>query len=161
MQYGTVYVAQIALGSNEMQTVKAFREAEAWPGPSLLLAYSTCIAHGFDMRDSMKEMDLAVKSGHWPLWRYQPATDHGAQPFRLDSKAPSVPLSELQRNEARYAVLERTHPERARELRALAQADVDERWRYYAQLADVERRLTSGAAAEAAAVDEGSEEDGS
>jgi pyruvate-ferredoxin/flavodoxin oxidoreductase len=156
MQYGTVYVAQIALGSNEMQTVKAFREAEAWPGPSLLLAYSTCIAHGFDMRNSMKQMDLAVKTGHWPLYRYQPAHEADAQPFRLDSKAPSVPLLELQRSEARYAVLERTHPERARELRLLAQADVNERWRYYEQLAGVERRLATGAAAEAA---EASEED--
>jgi pyruvate-ferredoxin/flavodoxin oxidoreductase len=156
MQYGTVYVAQIALGSNEMQTVKAFREAEAWPGPSLLLAYSTCIAHGFDMRNSMKQMDLAVKTGHWPLYRYQPAHEADAQPFRLDSKAPSVPLLELQRSEARYAVLERTDPERARELRLLAQADVNERWRYYEQLAGVERRLATGAAAEAA---EATEED--
>lgn len=154
MQYGTVYVAQIALGSNEMQTVKAFREAEAWPGPSLLLAYSTCIAHGFDMRNSMKQMDLAVKTGHWPLYRYQPAHEADTQPFRLDSKAPSVPLLELQRSEGRYAVLERSDPERARELRLLAQADVNERWRYYEQLAGVERRLATGAAAEAAVASE-------
>jgi pyruvate-ferredoxin/flavodoxin oxidoreductase len=150
MQYGSVYVAQIAMGANEMQTVKAFREAEAWPGPSLLLAYSTCIAHGVDMRHSMTRMDLAVKSGHWPLYRYQPGTEADAQPFRLDSKAPSVPLREFQSTEARYAVLERTHPERAKELQALAQADVNERWHYYEQLAGVERRLASSAAAEVA-----------
>jgi pyruvate-ferredoxin/flavodoxin oxidoreductase len=138
MQYGTAYVAQIALGSNEMQTIKAFREAEAWPGPSLLLAYSTCIAHGVDMRDSMKRMDLAVKTGYWPLFRYQPS-EEGDHPFRLDSKAPSMKLEEMLRTEARYAVLERSNPERARVLRELAQADVDERWRYYEQLAGVER----------------------
>jgi pyruvate-ferredoxin/flavodoxin oxidoreductase len=138
MQYGTAYVAQIAMGANEMQTIKAFREAEAWPGPSLLLAYSTCIAHGVDMRDSMKRMDLAVKTGYWPLFRYQP-TEEGSQPFRLDSKAPSMKLEEMLRGEARYAVLERTEPERAQLLRDLAQADVDERWRYYEQLAGVDR----------------------
>jgi pyruvate-ferredoxin/flavodoxin oxidoreductase len=138
MQYGTAYVAQIALGANEMQTIKAFREAEAWPGPSLLLAYSTCIAHGVDMRDSMKRMDLAVKTGYWPLFRYQPS-EEGNRPFRLDSKAPSLPLDDMLRSEARYAVLERSDPDRAAALRELAQADVDERWRYYQQLAGVER----------------------
>jgi pyruvate-ferredoxin/flavodoxin oxidoreductase len=144
MQYGTVYVAQIAIGANEMQTVKAMREAEAWPGPSLLLAYSTCIAHGVDMRDSMKRMDLAVKTGYWPLLRYHPAETSDAQPLRLDSKAPSVPLDELLRTEARYAVLESTNPERAAALQALAQSDVEERWRYYEQLAGVERTRVVG-----------------
>jgi pyruvate-ferredoxin/flavodoxin oxidoreductase len=138
MQYGTAYVAQVALGANEMQTIKAFREAEAWPGPSLLLAYSTCIAHGVDMRDSMKRMDLAVKTGYWPLFRYQPS-EEGDHPFRLDSKAPSIGLDQMLRTEARYAVLERSDPERAAALRELAQADVDERWRYYSQLSQVER----------------------
>jgi pyruvate-ferredoxin/flavodoxin oxidoreductase len=160
MQYGTVYVAQIALGSNERQTVKAFREAEAWPGPSLLLAYSTCIAHGIDMTHSMRHMDLAVKTGHWPLYRYQPSAGADSQPFQLDSKAPSVPLEEMHRSEARYAVLERSDPERAKALRTLAQADVNERWRYYEQLAGVERRLATGAADEAAAEDATNEEDG-
>jgi pyruvate-ferredoxin/flavodoxin oxidoreductase len=160
MQYGTVYVAQIALGSNERQTVKAFREAEAWPGPSLLLAYSTCIAHGIDMTHSMRHMDLAVKTGHWPLYRYQPSAGADTQPFQLDSKAPSVPLQELHRSEARYAVLERSHPERAKELRTLAQADVNERWRYYEQLAGIGRRLATGAVEEAAAEDATNEEGG-
>jgi pyruvate-ferredoxin/flavodoxin oxidoreductase len=139
MQYGSVYVAQIAIGANEMQTVRAFREAEAWPGPSLLLAYSTCIAHGVDMRDSMKRMDLAVKTGYWPLLRYHPGEEEGARPLRLDSKAPSLPLADMLRSEARYAVLESTDPERAASLQALAQRDVDERWRYYEQLAGIER----------------------
>ena len=144
MQYGTVYVAQVAMGANEMQTVKAFHEAEAWPGPSLLLAYSTCIAHGVDMRHSMQRMDLAVKTGYWPLFRFHPAEGAEGRPFRLDSKAPSAPLDDLLRTEARYAVLETTNPERAAALQALAQNDVDERWRYYEQLAGVER--TPGAA---------------
>ncbi|MFP4634449.1 MAG: thiamine pyrophosphate-dependent enzyme, partial [Nitriliruptoraceae bacterium] len=139
MQYGHVYVARIAMGANEMQTVKAFREAEAWPGPSLLLAYSTCIAHGVDMRDSMTRMDLAVKTGYWPLLRFHPAADDDAQPLRLDSKAPSEPVESFLRTEGRFAVLERTDPERAATLRDLAQADVDERWRYYEQLSQVTR----------------------
>jgi len=139
MQYGHVYVAKIALGANEMQTLKAMREAEAWPGPSLLLAYSTCIAHGVDMRDSMKRMDLAVKTGYWPLFRYHPGEDEHEHPFKLDSKAPKQPVSDFLSTEGRYATLTRTDPERARELSLLAQSDVDERWRYYEQLAGLER----------------------
>jgi pyruvate-ferredoxin/flavodoxin oxidoreductase len=138
MQYGTAYVAQVALGANEMQTIKAFREAQAWPGPSLLLAYSTCIAHGVDMRDSMKRMDLAVRTGYWPLFRYRPSEESN-HPFQLDSKPPSLRLDELLRTEARYAVLGQSEPDRAAALHELAQADVDERWRYYEQLAGVER----------------------
>ncbi len=143
IQYGSVYVAQIALGANEMQTIKAFREAEAWPGPSLLLAYSTCIAHGVDMRHSMGRMDLAVKTGYWPLFRYHPDAEDGSRPFRLDSKQPKEPVERFLTTEGRYAVLERSDPDRAKQLRALAQRDVDERWRYYEQLAGVERQLTN------------------
>ncbi|WP_211262426.1 pyruvate:ferredoxin (flavodoxin) oxidoreductase [Nitriliruptor alkaliphilus] len=142
MQYGTVYVAKIALGADERQTIKAFREAESWPGPSLLLAYSTCIAHGVDMRHSMGRMDLAVKTGYWPLFRFQPDAAEDTRPFRLDSKPPSVPLEDFLSTEGRYAVLERSDPERAAQLRELAARDVDERWRYYEQLAGVERHLT-------------------
>jgi pyruvate-ferredoxin/flavodoxin oxidoreductase len=141
VQYGHVYVAKIALGADEMQTLRAFREAEAWPGPSLLLAYSTCIAHGVDMRHSMRRMDLAVKTGYWPLFRYHPDEAADAHPFRLDSKAPSLPLQELLRTEARYEVLRASDPDRAAALAAMAQADVDERWRYYEQLSGVERQL--------------------
>jgi pyruvate-ferredoxin/flavodoxin oxidoreductase len=142
MQYGTVYVAQIALGANEMQTVKAFHEAAAWPGPSLLLAYSTCIAHGVDMRDSMKRQDLAVRTGYWPLFRYHPAEAAGTQPFRLDSKAPSLPLRDMLSTEGRFSMLERSDPERSALLREQLQREVTERWSYYEQLAGVERRLT-------------------
>ena len=141
MQYGTVYVAQVAMGANEMQTVKAFHEAAAWPGPSLILAYSTCIAHGVDMRDSMKRMDLAVRTGYWPLFRYHPAEAAGTTPFRLDSKPPSAPLREMLSTEGRFAMLERSDPERAAQLRAGLQRDVTERWSYYEQLAGVERRM--------------------
>ncbi len=139
MQYGHVYVAKIALGANEMQTLKAMREAEAWPGPSLLLAYSTCIAHGVDMRDSMKRMDLAVKTGYWPLFRYHPGEDEHEQPFQLDSKAPKQPVTDFLSTEGRFGTLARSNPERAKELATLAQSDVDERWRYYEQLAGLER----------------------
>jgi pyruvate-ferredoxin/flavodoxin oxidoreductase len=145
IQYGTVYVAQIALGSDERQTIKAFREAEAWPGPSLLLAYSTCIAHGVDMRHSMDRMDLAVKTGYWPLYRYHPGEEEGTRPFRLDSRAPSSPVKEFLRTEGRFAVLERSDPERAASLWELEQQDVDERWHYYEQLAGVERTVTDDA----------------
>jgi pyruvate-ferredoxin/flavodoxin oxidoreductase len=141
MQYGDVFVAQIAMGANETQTVRALREAEAWPGPSLILAYSTCIAHGIDMKDSMAHMDLAVKTGAWPLYRFHPGEDEHAQPFKLDSRKPSKPLSELHGSEARFAMLQRTDPWRAEQLQRLAQDDVDERWRYYEQLAGVERTL--------------------
>jgi pyruvate-ferredoxin/flavodoxin oxidoreductase len=141
MQYGNVYVAQIALGANEVQTVRALAEAAAWPGPSLVLAYSTCIAHGIDMKYSMTHMRDAVKSGHWPLYRFAPGTEEGTKPFRLDSRKPAMALSEFARVEARFAMLERSDPERAHHLMALAQADVDERWRYYEQLAGVERSV--------------------
>jgi pyruvate-ferredoxin/flavodoxin oxidoreductase len=141
MQYGTVYVAQVAMGANEMQTVKAFNEAAAWPGPSLILAYSTCIAHGVDMRDSMKRMDLAVKTGYWPLFRYHPAEAAGTTPFRLDSKPPSVDLRDMLSTEGRFAMLERSDPERSAQLRAGLQRDITERWSYYEQLAGVERRM--------------------
>ncbi|HLZ36382.1 MAG TPA: thiamine pyrophosphate-dependent enzyme, partial [Mycobacteriales bacterium] len=141
MQYGNVYVAQVALGANEVQTVRALMEAAAHPGPSLILAYSTCIAHGFDMRLSMYHERDAVKSGYWPLYRFAPGEEEHTKPFRLDSRKPSMPVVEFARTGARFAMLERTHPERAHVLLALAQADVDERWRYYEQLAGVERTI--------------------
>jgi len=141
MQYGNVYVAQIALGANEVQTVRALQEAAAWPGPSLVLAYSTCIAHGIDMKFSMTHQRDAVKSGHWPLYRFAPGPEEHTKPFRLDSRKPALALKDFARGEARFAMLERSDPERAHHLMALAQADVDERWHYYEQLAGVERSV--------------------
>jgi pyruvate-ferredoxin/flavodoxin oxidoreductase len=141
--YGNVYVAQIALGANDNQTNKAMLEAEAWSGPSLIIAYSTCIAHGIDMSTSMTHQKDAVKSGFWPLYRFQPSEAAEGQPFKLDSKAPSMPIAEFNSAETRFAILHRTQPERAAELAALSQADADERWRYYSQLADVQRKIPS------------------
>ena len=139
--YGDVYVAQIALGANEMQTVRALLEAEAWTGPSLVVAYSTCIAHGIEMATSMSHQKSAVGSGYWPLYRYHPSPEPGARPFQLDSKRPTLPLVDFSRSEARFAMLTRSDPGRARHLLALAQADVDERWSYYEQLAGVSRSV--------------------
>ena len=141
MQYGTVYVAQIALGANETQTIRALQGAADWPGPSLVLAYSTCIAHGFDMGESMTHQRDAVKSGYWPLYRFAPTEEAHGKPFHLDSRKPSLPLSAFTGQEARFAMLQRTDPVRAAHLLTLAQSDVDERWRYYEQLAGVERTV--------------------
>jgi pyruvate-ferredoxin/flavodoxin oxidoreductase len=139
--YGNVYVAQVAIGANDQQTLKAFLEAEAWQGPSLIIAYSTCIAHGIDMSRSFTHQADAVKSGFWPLWRYHPGLGEHEHPFHLDSRKPSMPVREFARSEARFAMLERSDPERAEHLTALAQADADERWRFYSQLAEVERTI--------------------
>ena len=139
--YGDVYVAQIALGASDTQTNKAMLEAEAWPGPSIIIAYSTCIAHGIDMSTSMTHQKDAVKSGFWPLYRYMPSEAADGVPFKLDSKKPTMPIKEFVETETRFAILARTQPERAAELAALSQADADERWRYYSQLADVQRSI--------------------
>ncbi|WP_219942864.1 pyruvate:ferredoxin (flavodoxin) oxidoreductase [Iamia sp. SCSIO 61187] len=139
--YGNVYVAQISMGANELQTTKALLEADAWPGPSLVIAYSTCIAHGIDMSKSMTHQKDAVKSGYWPLYRFHPSEVDGGQPFKLDSRKPSIPVRDFVASETRYAILERTDPARARHLASLLQADIDERWRYYEQLAAMERTV--------------------
>jgi pyruvate-ferredoxin/flavodoxin oxidoreductase len=136
MAYGNVYVAHVAVGASDMQTVKALMEAEAWPGPSLVIAYSTCIAHGFDMTGSMAHERDAVRSGHWPLYRYHPEAE---RPFHLDSKPPSQPLREFAATEARFAILARTAPEEFERLMSLAEEDVRERWRWYEQLAGLAR----------------------
>jgi pyruvate-ferredoxin/flavodoxin oxidoreductase len=139
--YGNVYVAQVSMGANDLQTTKALLEADAWPGPSLVIAYSTCIAHGIDMSKSMTHQKDAVKSGYWPLYRFHPSEIEDGKPFKLDSPAPSIPIADFVATETRFAVLKRTHPERAAELATLAQADADERWRYYQQLAGIERTV--------------------
>jgi pyruvate-ferredoxin/flavodoxin oxidoreductase len=136
MSYGNVYVAQIAIGANDTQTVKALLEAEAWPGPSLVIAYSTCIAHGIDMATSMSHQKVAVKAGYWPLYRFHPATKAGEHPFRLDSHDPSVPLEEFELGESRFAQLRRSDATRAAALLTDAQHDLDERWHHYRHLAD-------------------------
>jgi pyruvate-ferredoxin/flavodoxin oxidoreductase len=138
--YGNVYVAQIALGADNAQTVKALAEAESWPGPSLIIAYSTCIEHGIDMSTSMTHQAEAVKSGFWPLWRYDPRLAvEGERPMQLDSRAPSLPLRDFQSKEARFAMLARTKPKEYAELQELSRSDAEERRRLYEQLAGVER----------------------
>jgi pyruvate-ferredoxin/flavodoxin oxidoreductase len=136
------------MGANDIQTTKALLEAEAWDGPSLVIAYSTCIAHGIDMATSMSHQKDAVKSGYWPLFRYHPGGDEHQHPFKLDSKAPTIPVKEFALAEARFAMLARRDPEQADQLLALAQADVDERWRYYEQLAGLERTAPASASEE-------------
>ncbi len=134
--YGNVYVAQVAMGANPQQTLLAFREAESWSGPSLVIAYSHCIAHGFDLRYGMKQQDLATASGHWPLFRFNPAMrTAGAQPFRLDSPRPTLPLKDYAYNELRYRTLANTDPQAAEELLAKAQQVVTEKYRQYEELA--------------------------
>jgi pyruvate-ferredoxin/flavodoxin oxidoreductase len=132
ISYGSVYVARVAMGGNDTHTVKAFLEAEAYEGPSLIIAYSHCIAHGYDMAFGMSQQKAAVLSGYWPLIRYNPALRReGKNPFQLDSKAPSIPLKQYAYQEARYTILARSNPEAARELLALAQEDVHRQWRVY------------------------------
>ncbi len=139
--YGNVYVAQIAIGGSDIQTVKALREADEWDGPSLIIAYSTCIAHGIDMTTSMSHQKEAVKSGYWPLYRFKPSVEEHEHPFQLDSAAPTIPLREFAMKEARYAMLARTDRARSDRLLDLAQAAIDERWRFYEQLVGVERSV--------------------
>ena len=139
--YGNVYVAQVAIGANDQQTLKAFIEADAWTGPSLIIAYSSCIAHGIDMSKSMTHQGEAVRSCFWPLYRYHPGVGPHQHPFQLDSRRPSIPVRNFTCSEARFAMLERSDPERARRLLELLQADSDERWRFYEQVARVERTI--------------------
>ncbi|MGE3821503.1 MAG: pyruvate:ferredoxin (flavodoxin) oxidoreductase, partial [Isosphaeraceae bacterium] len=142
VDYGNVYVAQVAMGGNPLQTLKAFQEAESYRGPSLILAYSHCIAHGCEMSTAMSHQKAAVNSAYWPLFRYDPRlAGDGKHPFHLDSRKPTMRLKDFAMKEARYAMLARSNPERAERLMALAQRDVDERWRYYEQMAGIERSV--------------------
>ncbi|NNF18089.1 MAG: 4Fe-4S binding protein, partial [Gammaproteobacteria bacterium] len=136
ISYGNVYVAQIAMGANPQQSLLALREAEAYPGPSLVLAYSHCIAHGIDMTKGLEQQKLAVASSYWPLLRYNPVLrEVGRNPFVLDSPRPTVKLEDYAYRELRYSILTRTHPEDAAELMRHAQEIVDLRWKNYEQLA--------------------------
>ncbi|HTX38434.1 MAG TPA: pyruvate:ferredoxin (flavodoxin) oxidoreductase [Bryobacteraceae bacterium] len=132
MSYGSVYVAKVAMGAGDMHTVKAFQEAEAFDGPSIIIAYSHCIAHGYDMAFGMDQQKAAVNSGYWPLFRYNPdLVEQGKNPFQLDSRAPSLPLKQYIYNETRYTMLAKSNPEAAAGLLALAQQDVSSRWKLY------------------------------
>ncbi|MBP7377646.1 MAG: pyruvate:ferredoxin (flavodoxin) oxidoreductase, partial [Pyrinomonadaceae bacterium] len=136
ISYGNVYVAQIAMGANPQQTLLALREAEAYDGPSLILAYSHCIAHGIDMEKGLNQQKLAVASGYWPLIRYNPILRKNDQnPFVLDSPKPLIPLRDYAYNELRYKVLTQTSPVEAERLMVLAQEIVDLRWKTYEEMA--------------------------
>ncbi|MBZ5515841.1 MAG: pyruvate:ferredoxin (flavodoxin) oxidoreductase [Acidobacteriia bacterium] len=132
MAYGNVYVAHVAFGANDMQTLKAFLEAEAFDGPSLIIAYSHCIAHGYDLVHGLDQQKAAVQSAYWPLFRFNPAlAAQGKNPLQLDSRPPSLPLEKYVYNETRYTMLTRSDPEAAKRLLELAQDDVNQRWRLY------------------------------
>jgi hypothetical protein len=134
---------QVAIGANPQQTLQAFREAEAYEGPSLILAYSHCIAHGFDLRYGMKQQDLATASGYWPLFRYNPILRKiGENPFRLDSPRPTIALEDYAYNELRYRGLELTRPAEAGEVLRQAQAAVEEKYRTYEEFASLGRGPT-------------------
>jgi pyruvate-ferredoxin/flavodoxin oxidoreductase len=141
VSYGSVYVAQVALGGNDSHVVKAFQEAEAHEGPSLIIAYSSCIAHGYDLVHGLEQQKLAVQSGYWPLMRYNPGLrEEGKNPFQLDSRAPSIRLKDYTYREARYTMLARSNPELAAELLKEAQDDVERQWRVYSARATMPGR---------------------
>jgi len=138
MTYGNVYVAQIAMGANDLHTVKALLEAEAYDGPSLIIAYAHCIAHGINMKFGLDSQKAAVDSAHWPLFRYNPElAKQGQNPFKLDSKSPKLRFEEYAYKEIRYKMLTKSAPEEAKRLMKLAQEDVTSRWHYYEQLASL------------------------
>ncbi len=138
MSYGYVYVARVAMGSNDQQTLRAFLEAEAYDGPSLIIAYSHCIAHGIDMAKGLEQQKLAVQSGHWSLYRYNPdMIAQGQNPLVIDSKEPSIGLDQYIYNETRYRMLVQSDEERAEALLKHAQSDVKKRWDYYKQMASM------------------------
>jgi len=136
MAYGYVYVARIAMGANDQQTLHAILEAEAYDGPSLIIAYSHCIAHGIEMSKGLEQQKLAVQTGYWPLYRYNPVLlDQGKNPLMLDSKEPTVPLEKYIYNETRYRMLVQSDEKRAEDLLQLAKHDVQEHWEKYHHLA--------------------------
>ncbi|PKL82840.1 MAG: pyruvate:ferredoxin (flavodoxin) oxidoreductase [Ignavibacteriae bacterium HGW-Ignavibacteriae-3] len=144
MTYGNVYVAKVAMGSNDAQTLRAFLEAEAYDGPSIIIAYSHCIAHGINMAKGMESQKLAVDSGHWPLFRFNPANVYeGKNPLKLDSKAPKIKLEDYIYTETRYKMLTKSHPKEAKHLLELGQAEVLKKWKFYEQMAEM--KVSNGA----------------
>mgnify|MGYP002777740580 CR=1 FL=1 len=137
MTYGNVYVASVAMGARDEHTLRAFLEAEAYPGPSLIIAYSHCIAHGIDMTTGMQTQKAAVESGHWLLYRYHPdRAAQGENPLMLDSRSPKLPLEQYLYRQNRYKMLTQSHPQQAKQLLQLAQEDVAHRWQMYQYLAN-------------------------
>jgi pyruvate-ferredoxin/flavodoxin oxidoreductase len=138
MAYGYVYVAQIAMGANDQQTLRAILEAESYDGPSIIIAYSHCIAHGYDLAKGLDQQKLAVQSGHWPMYRYDPRlAEQGKNPLTIESKEPSVPMSQYAYNETRYKMLTQMDEARAEDLMKKAQKDAKARWNLYHQMASM------------------------
>jgi len=138
MNYGTAYVAKVAMGGNDSHTIKAFVEAESFNGPSIIIAYSHCIAHGYDMVYGLDQQKAAMQSGYWPLFRYDPRlADEGKNPFQLDSRPPSIKLKDYVYNETRYTMLAKSNPEEAHRLLDLAQKDVLDRWKIYENMVNM------------------------
>ncbi|HEY9167281.1 MAG TPA: pyruvate:ferredoxin (flavodoxin) oxidoreductase [Candidatus Kryptonia bacterium] len=150
LTYGNVYVARVAMGANDAQTVRAFIEAESYDGPSIIIAYAHCIEHGIDMSLGARNQKVAVETGYWPLFRFDPRlAKESKNPFRIDSKAPKGSVSDFTSLETRFNILKKTHPERAKFLMELAQEDVNERWKMYDQLAKEYEPHKSGNGSEA------------
>jgi len=136
MSYGYVYVARVAMGANDQQTLRAFLEADAYDGPSLIIAYSHCIAHGYDLIHGLEQQKLAVQSGFWPLYRYNPdLAAEGKNPLTIDSKEPTISFADYAYNETRYRMLLQSDEQRAEALMRLAEKDVKGRWNLYRQMA--------------------------
>ncbi len=145
MSYGDVYVAQVAMGANMTQVIKAFGEAEAHPGPSLIIAYSPCIAHGYDLTDMMGHQKMAAESGYWPMYRYDPRREAaGEHALHLDSRKPKVSFRDFAMTEGRFAMLARSNPDVADQLFTAAQNDIDNRWHLYEQMVEIEHTATFG-----------------
>ncbi|MCB1772660.1 MAG: pyruvate:ferredoxin (flavodoxin) oxidoreductase, partial [Gammaproteobacteria bacterium] len=138
MAYGDVYVAQVAYGAKDVQVLRAFLDAESYPGPSLIIGYSPCIAHGIDLAHNLRQQQLAVNSGHWGLFRFDPRrAAEGENPLHLDSKEPSIPYRDFAMSETRFAVLDRLHPETAHRLLDRAQHQTRAKFHLYEQLAKI------------------------
>ena len=136
MSYGHPYVARVAMGAKDAQTVNAFKEADSYHGTSVIIAYSHCIAHGYDMADAIGQQERAVESGYWPLFRYDPRrVAAGDSPLKLDSAAPKIDLARFVENETRFRQVEQSNPEGFRKMMAQAQKDIHEKYALYEQLA--------------------------
>lgn len=145
MAYGTAYVAQVAFGAKDAQTVKAFEEAESYNGPSLIIAYSNCIAHGYDMADALDQHKRAVETGYWPLYRFDPRKlGTGESALTLDSKAPTGSLAEYMGHETRFRTVQQQNPELYATLLVKAEKDIKKRYAMYEKMAEFKIDLRDG-----------------
>jgi pyruvate-ferredoxin/flavodoxin oxidoreductase len=150
MTYGNAYVARVAMGAKDAQTLKAFVEAESFPGPSLIIAYSHCIAHGYDMAYGAEQQKLAVDSGVWPLYRYDPRrVAQGQPPLTLDSGEPRISAKQYMRNETRFRMVEKIDPERFKRLALMAERNTRQNVAVYKQMAGITVPQVTDAEAEA------------